>query len=202
MPVVPNSPPQWPADTVLPAIASSSWDESPQDPDGNYKMHVLLPEFKSWILLDIKKQAFTNFGEKANKRVRVSTVEEELSERLSKFKDAPSIEIYKCSAETARGKKLDPDRDTVYYLTWLIAWTSDAGFVPIDMGDGHRVDNRITWETYIPPADTANMLKVMVYIEPCDVWEEIWLPNKAACTNNAKYFTNTDDLRSVVLSFM
>ena len=91
-------------------------------------MHVLLPECNAWLKLDVRRVSSgtaTTFSESAGFRVKVSNVVDALAERVSVFKDAEAIYIYKCSAETPRGDPLDHTSDnTVYYLTWLIAWTN------------------------------------------------------------------------------
>ena len=175
-------------------------------------MHVLLPECNAWLKLDVRRVSpgtATTFRTcvawtcAALRQVPVSNVVDALADRVSVFKDAEAIYIYKCSAETPRGDPLDHTSDnTVYYLTWLIAWTNqyDGNHLLYDNpSDVIIIDERVSLQTYIPPADTANLKKVLIYIEQCDVWEAIYVPDKGACTNGL-FFTKIVDLKAIVLS--
>ena len=184
----------------------ASWTDSPQGADPSIAtMHVLLPECNAWLKLDVRRVSSgtaTTFSESAGFRVKVSNVVDALAERVSVFKDAEAISIYKCSAETPRGDPLDHTSDTVYYLTWLIAWTNqyDGNHLLYDNpSDVIIIDERVSWQTYVPPADTANLKKVLIYIEQCDVWEAIYVPDKGVCTNG-RFFTKIVDLKAIVLS--
>ena len=179
----------------------ASWTDSPQGADPSIAtMHVLLPECNAWPKLDVRRVSSgtaTTFSEAAGFRVKVSNVVDALAERVSVFKDDEAISIYKCSAETPRGDPLDHTSDTVYYLTWLIAWTNqyDGNHLLYD----NPIDERVSWQTYVPPADTANLKKVLIYIEQCDVWEAIYVPDKGVCTNGL-FSTKIVDLKAIVLS--
>eukprot|EP00959_Pyramimonas_sp_CCMP1952_P295173 6173419-Pyramimonas_sp.AAC.1 len=74
--------------------------------------------------------------------------------------------IFKCSADQARGRPLSDD-DDVYYLTWLIVYSEGAEDAPVIFdADWQLVDHRLKWN-YEAPKNYANLIMVLVYVEPC-----------------------------------
>jgi len=177
----------------------SAWDESPQGA-GIIKMHVCIPECNSWLYIDIKRQdntAFANAAEFASKRVSIYDVKAELEARLSIFRDK-EIMIYKCTAEQANGPALSDD-DTVYYLTWLIAWTSSNDPQKNLAAAKGVADAGLVWQYQAPVDTTANLIGVLVYIEQCNVWEEVFVPDYGAITNGMS-FTTVGDLTHIIMA--
>ena len=195
MPIV-NSPRDREGDS---GRSGATWDSSPQGVD-HYKLNVLCPQLHTWVSLDISKAESTTFSDFAGaRRVTVYSVVKELRERLSFFKFTDDeIIIHKCSAERPRGDQLHED-DTVYYLTWLIAWSKDDHEKFQQTSDEAKLTTTpLKWE-YEEPHDTTNLMKVLVYIEQVNAWKDIYLVNKAAASNG-KLFTDVNDLKCSILA--
>ena len=173
----------------------SWWDESPQSSEGCFRMNVCLPQAGTWIVVDVARysRSFAACAEGGH-RVAVGAIKEELQWRLSMFCDK-EIYMYKCSAERPRGDELH-DSEDVYYLTWLIAW---AGEVDIEKPDDWEFLNHPLKWSYKPPTDTNGLLKVLVYIEPCYEWQDIYLADLGTVTNG-KVFTTVGDMKKIILA--
>ena len=219
MPIMASTPPRGDYDdkVVDKEVASqSTWDASPQTREGFYTMHVRVPEAKTWIKVDVPKAepqpraagasgagfSATAAAKKREcaRRVEVFTIKEELSDRLSMFESSAAIHVWKCSAETARGAALKDD-DDVYYLTWLIAYTEYASDLPGDSGDDDAwrlVDHRIQW-SYEVPKDDANLLKVLIFIEPTNQWQDVYVADMGGITRGRTH-TTAEDLKHIVAS--
>ena len=182
------------------ARGAASWNSSPQGSGDVVKMHVLLPQAGTWLVVDLAKDAVVAGGFAAaaagTKYIKVASIRAELEERLSMFQGGAEIVIQKCSADQPRGGELT-DENSVYYLTWLIARTREAVTAA---DDWVRLEPRLKWN-YHPPQDPSgsNVLQVLVYIEPTATWSEVWVPDYAAFTD-AHAFSTVQDMKMIILA--
>ena len=217
MPIA-RTPPGAAAAAASGAVGGSSpgsWDRSPQGRrEDHYTMHVCVPEANTWIKVDVPKgggetgAGFTGTAasalavkRRAERRVEVLAVKEELMDRLSIFAGGQDVYIWKCSAGEARGPMLCYS-DDVYYLTWLIAYSEGAENLPGDRGDADAWrlwDERVKWTYEAPQRVDENVLCVLVFIEPTNDWQDVYVADMG-CLTKGRVNSTILNLKQIVAS--